>query len=292
MDAPGIALRFALFLDLLLLVGLAGFLWRGGDAGREMRSRAMLVVLAGSGILLSVAGLVALAAAMAGVPVTQVDRATIGMLLIGTAAGTAWIVRIAALVAAMLLARRPGAAGVAGAVALATLAWSGHGAMDAGPRGLVHLVADIAHLLAAAGWLGTLAALLFLLARRPQADRVAVTHDALAGFAGVGTVLVALVVATGVVNGWLLLGWPGWSQLAGSTYGRLLLAKIALFAAMLVLAGLNRFRLTPALAVQAADPRGAWRALRRSVAIESGCGVAVVALVAWLGTLEPTVAAG
>src|SRR3546814_1623346 len=58
---------------------------------------------------------------------------------------------------------------------------------------------------------------------------------------------------------------------------------------MLVLAASNRFRLTPALeAVLAADQtRSATARLRRSLWLEAGAGIAILALVAWFGTLEP-----
>jgi putative copper resistance protein D len=58
---------------------------------------------------------------------------------------------------------------------------------------------------------------------------------------------------------------------------------------MLALATLARFRLTPAFArsIDAGDHRGALRAPRRSLAVETGCAVTIMALVAWLGTLEP-----
>jgi copper transport protein len=47
--------------------------------------------------------------------------------------------------------------------------------------------------------------------------------------------------------GWLEVG--GWRALASTTYGRLLVAKVALVALALVLAGAawNRFRLVPLL---------------------------------------------
>ncbi|WP_315760457.1 CopD family protein [Sphingomonas sp. Y38-1Y] len=77
-------------------------------------------------------------------------------------------------------------------------------------------------------------------------------------------------------------------------YGQLLLAKLGAFAAMVGLASLNRFRLTPALGSVASS--GAARreigALRLSLAFEAALGIAVLALVAWLGTLEPVAAAG
>ena len=50
--------------------------------------------------------------------------------------------------------------------------------------------------------------------------------------------------------------------------------------AMLALASLNRFRLTPAFerSIAAADHHGALRGLRRSLAVEASCAVAILAL--------------
>jgi putative copper resistance protein D len=64
---------------------------------------------------------------------------------------------------------------------------------------------------------------------------------------------------------------------------------VTLFLVMLVLAAANRFRLVPALeaAIDAGDNRRARDAMRRSLLLEIGCAVAILALVAWLGTLEP-----
>lgn len=87
----------------------------------------------------------------------SVSQHAVEMIVSGTALGTAWVLRLAtlgiALAAMPLLARRPtlGFALIAsaGLVALATLAWGGHGAMDSGGKGALHLSADILHLAAA-----------------------------------------------------------------------------------------------------------------------------------------------
>ena len=62
---------------------------------------------------------------------------------------------------------------------------------------------------------------------------------------------------------------------------------------MLGLASLNRLRLTPRFeaSLAAGDHRDALGALRRSLAVETACIVAIMALVAWLGTLEPPASA-
>src|SRR3546814_11704396 len=67
---------------------------------------------------------------------------------------------------------------------------------------------------------------------------------ALAGFAGAGTLLVALIVLSGLVNGLILVGFDNVGELGTSLYGQLLVIKLVLFGGMLVLAASNRFRLT------------------------------------------------
>ena len=138
-------------------------------------------------------------------------------------------------------------------------------------------------------WLGALAALTILLLRRTAPDDPAI-HRALHGFAGLGTLAVALLVLTGLVNSWFLIGLARVGDLGTSLYGQLLIANLFLFALMLVLAASNRFRLTPVLGSVLAggeDPRQALRRLRRSVAAETVVGAVLLAVVAVMGTLAP-----
>ncbi|MDP9086357.1 MAG: CopD family protein, partial [Pseudomonadota bacterium] len=76
-------------------------------------------------------------------------------------------------------------------------------------------------------------------------------------------------------------------------YGQLLVTKILLFGAMLALAALNRFRLTPRFeqAMASDDHVSAMGALRLSLSFETGCVIAILALVAMLGTLAPPLSA-
>jgi putative copper resistance protein D len=62
-------------------------------------------------------------------------------------------------------------------------------------------------------------------------------------FSILGIISVATIVITGIVNSWAILGSV--TALLGIDYGRLLLAKVGLFLAMLSLAAINRLRLTP-----------------------------------------------
>ena len=305
MDAIGIAVRFALYFDLGALFGLAAFglyALRGEErrSGAGIAFRPLIAGAALLGLLFSVLGLAVLAAGMAGVPLASIDRESVEMILAGTGVGTAWLVRIAALILALAFAlvgrNRPVAAltgaALAGAVALVSLAWAGHGAMDDGATGWLHLAADIAHLLAAGAWTGALIALLLLVFRRRgliDRDHLILSHRVLAGFSTTGAIMVAVIVASGLINGWILVGPAYVIRLPATLYGQLLIAKLLLFGAMAALAATNRFRLVPAFerALARADHVAALNALRRSLAMETGCALAVLALVAWLGTLVP-----
>jgi len=301
-----IAVRFALYVTLSGLFGLSAFSLYGLQAGERRDALPLRPWLVGGGLLgllLSGIAIALLAAAMAGAPPWPIDREAVEMLLTGSATGTAWEARMAALVVAsitaLIAADRAALLALvafAAAVALGTLAWTGHGAMDEGAIGWAHLTADILHLLASGAWVGALLGLVLLIARpvdRVDAAHLRLTHRALHGFGFVGTILVGTIVVTGLVNAWLLVGIANLPRLPTTLYGQLLIAKIVLFGAMLGLASLNRFRLTPAFehAIAAADHKGAVRALRRSLVVEAGCAVMILGLVAWLGTLEPPASA-
>jgi putative copper resistance protein D len=127
-----------------------------------------------------------------------------------------------------------------------------------------------------------------------DSDHLNLTHRALHGFGTIGTIVVSTLVVTGLVNSWLLVGFGNVVSLPTTLYGQLFIAKLLLFAAMLALAALNRFRLTPVfeLSIAKADHQGALVALRRSLALETTLVVVILGLVAWLGTLAPPAAAG
>jgi putative copper resistance protein D len=162
------------------------------------------------------------------------------------------------------------------------IAPAGHAGAQAGPEGWVHLVADAAHLLAAAAWLGGLPALaMYLGAAERDPQRQGETAARLtARFSWLGIACVGTLIASGVINSYFLLSGPG--DLLSTTYGRVLALKLGLFAAMLAIAAANRFYLTPRLRDQ-----GAARSLRRNSLIEVCLGAGVLLFVAILGTLEP-----
>jgi len=262
-----------------------------------------LAMAAGLALLVgAAAGLMGQTAAMAGDPAAALDGAMLGSVMIETPFGLAFTARAAAAAAALALCLllRPGTAlwgalTALGALAVASFAWSGHGAATEGPGALPQLIADVLHLIAAGVWLGALAALALMLRPRaglPEPDALRALHDALAGFSGVGSAVVATLVLTGLVNSWFLVGLDGLGRVTSSPYGLLLIAKLVLFAGMLGLAAANRFRHTPELAAALAadDVDRTLPALRRSVALETALGLAILALVGVLGTLAPAAA--
>lgn len=292
-DWPVVAARLALYLDLGLLFGLPLFvasvpMWRRFHIG------IWLGALAGAGLIASLAGFWLQMVAMLGDALWD-DPAIVWELVRTTAFGWAFLIRLAALSTLLLLAlglpmslfKRPPLI-LCAALALASLAWSGHAAAGEGAVGWIHLTGDILHLLAAGAWVGALAMLLALVAPRAAVSQAQVdaAHVALAGFSRAGTIIVALLVVTGLSNGAFLIAPAALPMLGTAPYGQLLLAKLALFAAMLGCAALNRFRLTPRLAA-AISPAQALGHLRLSIAVETLLAVLVLALVAWLGTLPP-----
>lgn len=278
-------IRFALYADLSLLLGIPLFL-RTVAGPIYVLPRRTLAVLAILALALSALWLIASAAVMAGTPFTAPDMAVIAILLGETPIGPVLAVRAAALAAlAAWLALRGGSSIVIAlaALAAATSAWTGHAGATEDTAGTLHRLADMLHLWAAAGWIGALAVLLARLVRR---DDPAETGRMLHDFAPWGTLYIAVLAISGVINGGMIAGWLGLLLLTGSLYGMLLIAKLGLFAAMLALAAANRWWLTPKAQSSPSSSR-AKSTLQISIAFETITGFLILFLVAILGSLEP-----
>ena len=299
METALIAVRVGQYLGSAVLFGGALLFVRQPTSTFGTLGRRLLLTAA---ILLTLSTLAALfvqAANMAGENSPLAKPSMAGMVLTSTGFGYAVGVRVVATVLAVAALAIPGCRSALsivsglGAVATASLAWGGHGMADDGWKGIVHLGGDIVHLLAANAWIGALAALLTMAiatGRPATPAKIESLHAALEGFAGFGTLAVALLVGTGLVNGWFLVGPARIDSLTSTRYGELLLAKLAVFVAMLGLAALNRWRLTPALGVAArahGNVGNPVAQVRRSIVIETAFAVTVVLLVSWLGTLSP-----
>ncbi|WP_299529446.1 copper resistance CopC/CopD family protein [uncultured Streptomyces sp.] len=114
----------------------------------------------------------------------------------------------------------------------------------------VAMPVDMAHLLAVAAWFGGLAALLVALYRTPELPASAVRRFSRVAF---GSVVV--LAATGLYQSWRQVG--SWSALTGTSYGRLLLVKVALVVVLVGVAWISRRwtgRLTETDTARTADP--------------------------------------
>ncbi|MFH8394164.1 MULTISPECIES: copper resistance protein CopC [unclassified Streptomyces] len=95
---------------------------------------------------------------------------------------------------------------------------------------------DVLHLLAVAGWLGGLSALLVALFRAPA--EAPIEAAAVRRFSRLAFGSVLVLVATGIYQSWRQLG--SWSALTGTSYGQLLLVKVGLVAVLVGIAWISR----------------------------------------------------
>jgi copper transport protein len=313
-----VAGRWAWYWGLALLVGAAatGLLVFGGRLpGRQDLLLGLALAAAAGGL----AAMTAAARADAGVPLSDMLASTTGHLLLWRAAtllaavaATWWLLARRApeapapegapavrpagpaspetLAAAPAPPARPGtsralvALGVAGGAGMLVHALAGHAAGPSSLR-LLNLLAQWAHLLAVGVWIGGLAWLLAALGARGGAWS---TRAVVVRFSKLAGISLAMVVLTGVARTVDELG--GWRRLADSGFGRALDLKLLLFAGLVALGALNRYRIVPLF--QAGSRRRAAARLRRSVGAELGLAAAVLAAAALLSQLAPGVPSG
>jgi copper transport protein len=165
----------------------------------------------------------------------------------------------AALVLSVLLVLAPAAAG------------------HASVNGAFTFVVDVVHVEAAAAWTGAL--LFLLLALRLAEDRWGRAREWVPAFSALAVFSVAALLAAGVTNAYLEV--RTWSGLWETTYGRLLLAKVALVLPLLALGAYNNRVSVPRLkaGTQSALVRGRFL---RATAAELAIVVAIVSVTAVL----------
>jgi putative copper resistance protein D len=226
---------------------------------------------------------------MVGTSSAAADWDSLRSVLRDTAFGYVWLVRLVLVSLAVGLIGLRSYSALHGRVVLALLTASllaglagiGHTQQSEGIGGIIHVGADALHLLAAGAWIGGLLVLGYILAYDHED-----AEPVLMRFSSMGYVAVAVLVASGLINGWYLVG--SLNGLVGTSYGQLLLVKLCLFAGMLCLAITNRFWLVPSL--RGVDEAGrvlSLARLRRHVVAEWTLGLLVVLIVSVLGTMEP-----
>jgi copper transport protein len=189
------------------------------------------------------------------------------------------------------------AVGILAAALAVTPPLSGHAAVGA--------VLGALHFSAAAVWFGGL--VLLGTCVLPQADADVELLAAVPRFSSVAFTAMVVIVATGILQGWRQL--RSVQTVGDSGYGRLLLAKVAVFVVLVAVAGRSRVlvrrRLTaralvgaaapdrpasdaalPRLAGDDADARSLWL-LRRLVLAEITVAIVVLIITALLGIATP-----
>ncbi|OZI23771.1 hypothetical protein CAL26_10110 [Bordetella genomosp. 9] len=252
----------------------------GADMKVYLRGAAFAGALAAAGML------PVQAATIIGNWNASVDPDVLLTVALHTRYGLMWCLRVAAqaIVLAMLFSRFGKGRALATVTGLALLpfALSGHAAMEEGWPGGAHAVVDMIHCLSAGFWLGALPVFLYFL---KQSRQPALRPDALGGlmmFSTLGHIAVAVVLASGALNTWLILRTVGLDLAA--LYQRLLLLKALLVLSMVIVAVVNRYWWVPKIRARRAD---AMNRIRRNTLLEVAAGGAVLMLVAFLGLLSP-----
>ncbi|MGO9873350.1 MAG: copper resistance CopC/CopD family protein [Acidimicrobiia bacterium] len=299
--------RAAEFAGIALLLGAVVFAAAIRPRGRR-RSRADSLVWAGWILLFvaTVAGLLLQGPYAGGFPITATFHSAVVRAVLQTRYGHLIEIRLVLLIAALPLlfaARkfwRPGwwwwtLAVPVGVAIAATPGLAGHAATGTFTELAVPL--DTLHVAAMSVWLGGLAALAFVvLDRDPDARRASER------FSPVALCSVVLIVVSGVFAAWRQVGWSV-DAFRDTTYGRLLLVKVAVFIGLIALAAWSRAivrRRRPAtLSAAIAPPATATRqpgtmpvdpdvrGLRWSVGAELVFGIAILVITSLLVNAQP-----
>jgi copper transport protein len=265
-------------------------------------------------LVATLAGLLLHGPFTAGLPLSRALDPTLLTQTVGTRFGGIWAVRVLLLLLLLVAVLRVWVQGVAAwrrtsawvavgvlaAALMVTPALSGHAA--AGPDGAVGAVVGVVHFSAAAVWFGGLVLLGTCVLPRAEVGLL----RAVPRFSSVAFTAMVVILVTGMVQSWRQVG--SLQALGETAYGRLLVAKVAVFLLLLAVAARSRVlvrrKLMAQILVGAATPprpaRGASRPglseaadaesvrlLRRLVLAEVIIALVVLAVTALLGIATP-----
>jgi putative copper export protein len=251
-----VALRALAFVAVLQAAGVPLYLWLFEERLRESLAFARRLgwMTAITAILATAAAHLAQPARMTGTLEGLLDG-TLHAMLLASDAGASHAIRILGLVFVLVglraATRLGAAAGVVGATLIAaSFALLGHTATHDQRWLLAPLL--VLHVLIAAFWFGALLPLRFA----GRHETAAETARLLAQFSAVAAWLVPIILVAGIGMAVVLLSAP--SGLV-SPYGFLLMGKLAGFAILMGLAGLNKWRLGPLIGAGRERARDAFR---------------------------------
>jgi len=260
----------ALSLGGLAYLTLPGLAADTGFVGRARRALFYCAAALALGEALSGLALMTMLAGTLQLPLPQ---------LLGAAAVRIDLVAAALAAAAASVLRTQGSLRLAAALTLALFAvevGATHAASRLDDSARLY-VAELAHLAGAAAWIGGIPFLLLDLRQAaPEARRFIVAR-----FSRIAMGAVALLLGGGIFMAIDYLGEP--AALFGTSYGVMLMAKIALLLALLLLGGMN-FLTGRRLA---RDPATSTLRLRRFAEVEIGVGLTVMFCAASLTSLPP-----
>lgn len=292
-------LRIGLYVTLTMCFGGSFFLSTYFDDIQEsnyfLSIKKLFPFLCITALLCSVLQILSLTETMEDVPLSEVSLKGILFLLQQGSYDILFTLRGVALFSVLFLSVRKPASKVnwfactcLSGIALMTMVWFGHGAADEVSMGLLHLIADVAHILTAGVWGGSLLAFCWILFGKKES---CISEKVLKKFSQIGYAVVAILLTTGVVNTYFIVGDEVKDYLHPDFYMLLIYAKVLVFGMMLGLASLNHFVFTPRLGQRLSDEATAGRAvrhLRASVLLEYMFYLVIMVLVAVVGVQSPT----
>lgn len=281
-----VSLRFIHFISLIVAFGcvLYGAWWAPVALRRLMMQRFYPLMR----YLLSASALSALLMLMAqgglmGNGWPDVWQPAIWQAVAGTQFGGVWVWQIllafVALAVVWLKPRRPGRLLLVLFCAQLLLAGVGHAAMNDGWLGIVQRTNHALHLFCVASWFGGLLPFIYCLRLAHGRWRQAAICTMMR-FSRYGHLAVAGAIASGVVNALLIQG----GLISTSPWGRMLLFKCALVAAMVAIALVNRYVLVPRMS---AGGTRAEQLIVRTTQIEIALGALALFAVSLFATWEP-----
>ena len=282
-----VSLRFIHFISLIVAFGcvLYGTWWAPVTLRRLMMQRFyplmrhLLLASALSALLMLMAQ-----GGLMGSGWPDVWQPAIWQAVAGTQFGSVWIWQILlALVALAVGWPKPRRSGrlllVLFCAQLLLLAGVGHAAMNDGWLGIVQRTNHAIHLFCVASWVGGLLPFIYCLRLAHGRWRQAAIATMMR-FSRYGHLAVAGAIASGAVNALLIQG----GLISASPWGRMLLLKCALVAAMVVIALVNRYVLVPRMS---AGGTRAEQLIVRTTQIEIALGALALFAVSLFATWEP-----